>query len=183
MISLHKINLEYKSTALFGFIALILSFLIGFLTGVRWNIVLLRSVMLMAVFAAIGYGVCVILRMFVPEVYEFMTSIASLIGTGEESEDANVETAHDAAHAVAAETEHRETAPVDEHAAASAAEEFKEIDKEGLAQFSTASGGGNAVNTGAGKLGKHIMEKEKLAKYEPKIMAQAVRTMMSKDKE
>jgi hypothetical protein len=183
MISLQKINLEYKSTALFGFIALILSFVIGFLTGIRWNIVLLRSIMLMIVFAAIGYGACVILRKFVPEVYEFMVSIASLTGTGGESVESNVETAHDAVHDVAAESENREPAPVDEQNAAPAVEDFKELDKEGLAHFSTASGGGSAVNTGAGKLGKHILQTEKLTKYEPKIMAQAVRTMMSKDKE
>jgi hypothetical protein len=60
--------------------------------------------------------------------------------------------------------------------------EFSELEKEGLAHYSTASGA-TTVNTRSGKLGKHIMEKEKMAKYEPKIMAQAVRTMMSKDRE
>ena len=60
--------------------------------------------------------------------------------------------------------------------------EFTELEKEGLAHYSTASGG-TSVNTGSGMLGKHILEKEKMAKYEPKIKAQAVRTMMSKDRE
>jgi len=181
MISLHKISLEYKSTALFGFIALILSVIIGFLTGIRWNIVILHSFMLMILFAAIGFGACAILRRFVPEVYDFMASIASL-KAGEEREEPDIEMAKDAVHAAAVESQYSETAPVEKPAIPSVAEEFRELDKEGLTQFTTATGGGSAVNTKAGKLGKHILETEKLTKYEPKIMAEAVRTMMSKDK-
>jgi hypothetical protein len=182
MISLNKINLEYKSTALFGFIALILSFIIGLLTGIKWNIVLLRSFILMILFAAIGFGVCAILRRFVPEVYDIMASIASL-KAGEVNGETDIEMGADSTPSPAAESEYIETAPVDKPSIPLPADEFRELDKDGLAQFSTASEGESAVNTKVGKLGKHILEKEKLTKYEPKIMAQAVRTMMSKDKE
>ena len=182
MISLQKINLEYKSTVLFGFIALVLSVIIGLLTGIRWNIVLLRSFILMILFAGIGFGVCAILRRFVPEVYDFMASLAS-VNAGEDREEPDIEMASDVTHVPDAETENIETAPVDKAVVPSAADEFRELEKEELTHFTTASEGGTAVNTKAGKLGKHILETEKLTKYEPKIMAQAVRTMMSKDKE
>lgn len=182
MISLHKINLEYKSAALFGVIALIFSIIIGLLTGIKWNIVLLRSFILMILFAAIGFGVCVILRKFVPEVYDFMASVASL-NTGEVGEEPEIDVVSDETRAAAAESEYVEAAPIDTSAAPSATNEFRELDKDELAHYTTASEEKSAVNTKAGKLGKHILETEKITKYEPKIMAQAVRTMMSKDKE
>jgi hypothetical protein len=182
MISLQKITLEYKSTALFGFTALILSLIIGLLTGIRWDIVLLRSFILTVLFAGIGFGACAILKRFVPEVYDLMSSMGSLKG-GEDGEVPDIEVPHDSASAPV-EPENMEAAPADKPPEISAADEFRELDKDGLAHFTTTpSNEGSAVNTKAGKLGKHILETEKLTKYEPKIMAQAVRTMMSKDKE
>ncbi len=185
MISLQKINLEYKSTALFGFTALILSFIIGLITGIRWDIILLRSFILMVLFAGIGFGVCAILRRFVPEIYDFLVSMGSP-NAGEDREEPDIELPRDSAPAPAEtdSSENMEAAPAERAAEPPAADEFRELDKDGLTHFSTTpSDEGSAVNTKAGKLGKHILETEKLTKYEPKIMAQAVRTMMSKDKE
>ncbi len=185
MISLNKINLEYKSTVLFGFTALLLSFFIGLLAGVRWNVVFIRSLILMIVFSVIGFGVCFILKKYVPEVYELMSSLASLPRGGKEEADAVVSAARDqgAAPGDADDFEARDIEEAGELSEAPVSTEFKELDKEGLSHFSTAPGGTGSINTRSGKLGKHILESEKLAKYEPKIMAQAVRTMMSKDRE
>ena len=183
MISLNKINIEYKSTVLFGFTALFLSFLIGILAGIRWNIIILRSILLMAVFAAIGFGVCIILRKFVPEVYGFLTAIPVLGMEEEPGEQPVIETPGDMETSYAGGEERAETVPMADGVEAPLTDDFKELEKDGLTHYSTASGGGSGVHTASGKLGKHILEKEKLAKYEPKIMAQAVRTMMSKDRE
>jgi hypothetical protein len=188
MISLNKITIEYKSTVLFGFTALILSFLTGFLAGIRWNIVVLRSFVLMVLFAVIGFGICVILKRFVPEVYGLLTSASTERTEGEPEREFASEEFADEGIADAGEMENMDTvdkmdAPPVEAVAGGAGHEFRELEKEGLAHFSTAPGGGSGVHTATGKLGKHILEKEKLAKYEPKIMAQAVRTMMGKDKE
>ncbi len=180
MVSLDKINLEYKSTVLFGFTALLLSFVIGLIAGVRWNVVFLRALILMAVFGVIGFGICFILKKYVPEVYELVSSMASLRSASQETaapED------HGEAPEGMEEAEARDNGEAGADAAATAPSEFKEFDKEGLAHFSTGPGGSGSINTKSGKLGKHILESEKLAKYEPKIMAQAVRTMMSKDRE
>jgi hypothetical protein len=179
MISIDKITIEYKSTALFGITALLLSFIIGIIAGVTWNIVILRSFVLAVVFAAIGYGTCLIFKRFVPELYQILAS-TTLASNGQGShEDATAVPDHEAAQDASIGVDELDMSRAEEHAGAPA-ETFKELDKEDLDRYSS-SGGAGGVNTGAGKLGKHILEKEKLAKYEPKIMAQAVRTMMSRD--
>lgn len=183
MISLNKINIEYKSTVLFGLSALFLSFLIGFLAGVRWNIVILRSIVLMVVFAAIGFGICVILRKFVPEIYGFLTSVPPSGSEDTAGNEPDIDMSEGVEAASMGEDAEMSGAPSPDAAERPRADEFRELEKEGFAHYSTAPGGGSGVHTPSGKLGKHILEKEKLAKYEPKIMAQAVRTMMGKDRE
>ncbi|MBN1497824.1 MAG: hypothetical protein JXA07_13695 [Spirochaetes bacterium] len=187
MISLDKINIEYKSTALFGLTALLLSFLVGSLAGISWYIVILRSLVLMAVFAAIGYGICVILRKFVPEVYGFLTSFPAAARTDREpGEETVIDVAGGEEPAYGGDEERTEAPASPDVAEGPHGEGFRELEKEGLAHYSTSptgTNGGSGVHTPSGKLGKHIIEKEKLAKYEPKIMAQAVRTMMGKDRE
>lgn len=183
MISLKQISLEYKTSALLGCIALILSFLTGLIAGISWSVVILRTFILMLVFAAIGYGAATVLKIFVPEVYNLLVTSSAQGPKETPAKQSVTEPAADGeAKSAPAEEEAAEIAAMPDIsiAEAPAAESFKELEKENLAHFSTAKETG-AVNTGAGKLGKHILEKEKLAKYEPKIMAQAVRTMMSKD--
>jgi hypothetical protein len=182
MISLNKINLEYKSTALFGFTALLLSFIIGLIAGVRWNVVLLRSFLLAIVFAFIGFGICFILRKYVPEIYELISSLAALPGVREEGETA-IPAGREPAPVESGETGELDIGEEGVRTEAPVTADFKELDKEGLSHFSTMPGGAGSINTKSGKLGRHILESEKLAKYEPKIMAQAVRTRMSKDRE
>ncbi|MBP7737887.1 MAG: hypothetical protein KA369_18050 [Spirochaetes bacterium] len=183
MVSLDKINLEYKSTALFGFTALLLSFVIGLLAGVRWNVVFLRALILMVVFGVIGFGICFILRKYVPEVYELVSSLAMLRSAPQDAAASGAEEHGEAPPDGTGEAEAHDIAEAGTEAGTPEASEFREFDKEGLAHFSTGPGGSGSINTKSGKLGKHILESEKMAKYEPKIMAQAVRTMMSKDKE
>jgi hypothetical protein len=182
MINLNKINLEYKSTILFGFTAFLLSFVIGLISGVRWNIVILRSFVLTVVFGVIGFGIFFILSKYVPEVYELVSSMLALPVGKDEGEAASAMergTVQDAT----ADIETQDIGEADALSEGAVPAEFKEFDKEGLSHYSTTPGGAGSINTKSGKLGKHILESEKLAKYEPKIMAQAVRTMMSKDRE
>ncbi|MBN2160592.1 MAG: hypothetical protein JW807_14480 [Spirochaetes bacterium] len=185
MISLQKINLEYKSTALFGCTALILSFVTGFMAGIQWNYVLIRSLVLTIIFSAIGFGICYILRKFVPEAYEFLSMRAAGGKSAAEAEEIDIENGAgpDSSSIPSDEGMGEPEAVTDAVSAAPSEDEFKELDNEALAHYSTGTAGGSGINTAAGRLGKHVLEKEKLAKYEPKIMAQAVRTMMSRDKE
>ncbi len=182
MISVRSVSLDYKAAALFALVALVLSLVTGFIAGIRWEVVLIRSVVLMLVFAGIGFGACAILRKFVPEVHQLLSSFA-----GMDPSVAPGEPEIDLMEAGAASAGGGEAAPEEGEAEAAGDTSqlqggFSELEKEGLAHYTSASGG-TTVNTRSGKLGKHILEKEKMAKYEPKIMAQAVRTMMSKDRE
>ena len=180
MISLNNINLEYKSAVIFGSAALLLSLLIGLISGVRWNVVMLRSLALTAVFGIIGFGVSFILKKYVPEVYGLASSMLSL-PSGNHAEEAAA--GPDEMSDIEARDIGESEVPTEPASTAAAAPEFKEFDKEELSHYSTTPGGAGSINTKSGKLGKHILESEKLAKYEPKVMAQAVRTMMSKDRE
>ena len=183
MLDLKKIKLEYGAGALLGFCAFVLSLSTGIIMGFSWNTVVLRSFVLMAVFAGIGLGVSIILKIYVPEVYELFTSAAApnkVVANdtaGEErgsKQRVSEQKAEENQSAAAAEIE-LETAPPNTEPS------FNELDKDMLSQFSSAPGHSDAINTAEGKLGKHVLKTEKLAKYEPKVMAQAVRTMMSKD--
>jgi hypothetical protein len=182
MVNLGHIQLEYKVSALFGFSAFVLSLLTGIIMGINWNTAVLRSVILLATFAGIGFGICAVLKKYVPEVYEFLVSIAvpAKAEVGESGTDERVEQTiaepnnEDTASTQTAEGVPEATQPKTESS-------FNELDKEMLTQYSSSTGRTGGINTAAGKLGKHVLKTEKLAKYEPKIMAQAVRTMMSKD--
>ena len=165
-------------------IALVLSLVTGFVAGIRWNVVLVRSVMLMAVFAGIGFGICLIIQEVCPRGIP-----AAVVHRGGAAGDRSGRSGYRSAG-----DRERKRQPAGKRPCRKRASkpgrwpprrrrrEFTELEKEGLAHYSTAAGG-TSVNTKSGKLGKHILEKEKMAKYEPKIMAQAVRTMMSKDRE
>jgi hypothetical protein len=183
MISIRSISLGYKASAIFAVLALVLSLVTGFAAGIMWDVVLVRSVILMALFAGIGFGISIIIQKFVPEVYQFLSSLAGAgqaTDSGEPEVDLSGMGAEPAAGGEASLPE--ENIEAGGQAAVTLPEEFTELEKEGLAHYSTSSGG-TSVNTRSGKLGKHVLEKEKMAKYEPKIMAQAVRTMMSKERE
>lgn len=184
MIGLNRLSLEVKLAALFGAGALLLSTVVGFIAGVRWGVVLLRAAIMTAVFAGIGFGICLILKRFVPELYEALVSMASFGGAADRGEDLEAMAGEspgtgepDGQHGSEDEPEERGGAP-----AATASGEFHELDGEGLPSYSSRPAGGS-VDTRSGKLGKHILEQEKLAKYEPKVMAQAVRTMMNRERD
>jgi hypothetical protein len=182
MISIRSISLEYRTTVIFAVLALILSLVTGFAAGIRLSVVLLRSVVLCAVFAGIGFGICMIMRKFVPEVYQFLASIAGALAAAEAGEQEMGMPGAGSVETAGGDTLAEGFEDSSEPAVAVSPGDFTELEKEGLAHYSTATEGA-PVNTRSGKLGKHVLEKEKMAKYEPKIMAQAVRTMMSKDRE
>jgi predicted lipid-binding transport protein (Tim44 family) len=183
MLDLKKIKFEYRTSAVLGFSAFVLSLLTGIIMGFSWNTIVLRSFVLMAVFAGMGLGISITLKTYVPEVYELFTSRAApnktiagaAAGEGGRPERTVSEQKAEENQIAAAEEIASEPAPP------KAEPSFNELDKDMLSQYSSAPGRSDAINTAEGKLGKHVLKTEKLAKYEPKVMAQAVRTMMSKD--
>ncbi len=172
MVGFQKLSLELKSSVFFGAMALIVSSLSGIVSGISFVIILLRLFIFIPVFAGIGFGIMVVLKRFIPELYEaFNTASNKIDNLSEEiSEDD-----------LAGEGENVSTEPSGPPQEGGFTE-FQQTDFEHMETGST-SDMDSSLNLSEGKMGKHIVVNEKFAKYEPKIMAEAVRTMMSKDEE
>ncbi|RPI97738.1 MAG: hypothetical protein EHM32_00915, partial [Spirochaetales bacterium] len=78
MMNIGDIELEYRSGALFGIVALILSLTAGIVAGNGAGQVVGRSLVLMLVFAALGYIAIYVFRKYVPEVYEVLKAMPGL---------------------------------------------------------------------------------------------------------
>ncbi len=183
MIDVKNLQIELKVGAFLGLSALVLSLLTGVIAGIPAGITILRAFVAMLIFTGIGYGAVTVLKKFVPEIGDIKTGA---LQEGEEPEAKIEEYSAD---------EGDSTSPVGEFSEVSA-ENFTELNTDeiprvqpGESEFdptsdlSVKNGTEGAVNPSAGKLGKHIIANEEQFKYEPKLMAEAVRTMMSKDEE
>lgn len=161
--------LEVKSAALFAVIALVLSFITGIAAGNNLANAFITSIVISLVFAAIGYGAVVVLRRFVPELIE---SLGIDSPGAKDFEDVQVpsEEAPGAAPADGEPPEGQEK-KTDEKLEKEFAP-FKSGDFKNLS---------STTATGDGKLGKHIVSEQKTVKYEPKIIAEAIRTMIRRD--
>ncbi len=164
LVNISGAGLEVKSAAAFGIIALTLSFILGLLAGNGFGFVLLRSLILCLVFAGIGFGAIVVLRRFVPE---FIEVIEGSIVSNPESEDVDVgETAPPSSES---------ELPAEEGEEPSGEKQFQPLGKDDFMRVSV------GPSVGEGKLGKHFVDEKKTVKYEPKIIADAIRTMIRRD--
>lgn len=173
---LNNISIEYKIATGFGAAALIVSLVVGLVSGVGAGIVLFRSLFFMIIFAALGYGVIFILKRYVPELFEVITAVnddpeyaSGDLYDSVDEESAVEESISDVSGA--------EDSP-------GAGETFEEYRKDDFANYST--DGTDTLDPGSVEserksMGKHIVVDEKTANFEPKIMAQAIRTMLNKD--
>ncbi len=156
-------GLEAKSASLFGIIALVVSFVLGLLAGNSFGFVLLRSLVLALIFAGIGFGAIVVLRRFVPE---FVDVLAGSIVSNQEGEDVDIGEAAPSFES---------TISTENVALPSEDKKFQPLEKDGYMKVSV----GPSVTEG--KLGKHFVDEKKTVKYEPKIIADAIRTMIRRD--
>jgi hypothetical protein len=177
-----EIGFEYRFSIGMGAVALVLSLLAGIAAGNSMGGVLMRSVVFTAVFAAVGFGVVFVVRKYVPEFYEFITSMRASATAGAEMPKVSVAAERDGMAPGPALAQDRDLPDADikeslhgEEAAGGKAGGFTPFKQ---SDFTTMS----SVRLNEGKLGKHLLE-EKIVKYEPKIMAEAIRTMMGRDKE
>lgn len=162
--SLSGAGLEAKSAAVFGIIALVVSFILGLLAGNSFGFVLFRSLVLCLIFSGIGFGAIVVLRRFVPEIIEVLEGS---IAASPESEDVDV-------------GEAPPPSPESEMAMQEGAQptEEKQFQPLGKDDFMRVSVG---PSVSEGKLGRHFVDEKKTVKYEPKIIADAIRTMIRRD--
>ncbi len=172
MFKISEINIDYKISALFGFCALILSFLISVFAGNSILFTLLRTIIFTAIFSAIGYASLFIIKKYVPEVYEIFTSGYTMMNK-DNNDSVNIES----------ETSDLKEEEID-YADNGAAEEEVVIDKESetLSDIDIKDSDTNLQDIEPGNNKLDFSEKKKdNFKYEPKIAAQAVRTMMNRD--
>jgi hypothetical protein len=169
MIKFGELGIELKSGMFFSVLALILSLLAGLAGGVPMGVVLFRSLVITPVFFVVGFGIILVVKNFVPEVYELLS---------------NLRTTEDPAEKV----------DITNDLSSGSSEEMPENSDTGFSEFTAKdydrlqtvndSGLDGALNASGGKLGKHIIVNEnQFNSYEPKLMALAIKTMMSKDKD
>lgn len=156
-------NIEVKVGLVLALSAFVISPLVGIVSGISVLVVLIRTVVVTLIFFGLGFGALILIKKFVPEVYEILSSTPAAAQNPEE-----IETGVD---------------QPEEEFSSDSPEEFD--DSGGPNESSYDPGIEPMAETGAagvGKMGRHILE-EKNLKYEPKIMAEAIRTMMSRDDE
>jgi hypothetical protein len=170
---LEQIQIEYRAGLFFSVIAFVLSVATGFIVGVTPGTVILRGVIFAVVFFAVGFGGLQILKKLVPELYEAITNVQHSSAEKDVTDDVT-KAADDSGESV--------SYSMDEEDAGSGFTEFTEKDFD---RYNTPADSGleSALNPAAGKMGKHIMVQQQFNAYEPKLMAQAIKTMMSKDKD
>jgi hypothetical protein len=161
-----ELGLEFKSGILFSGIALVLSILAGLIGSVPFGMIIFRSLIIIPLFFFVGFGLFIIVKSFIPEVYD---AILNFNRTDEYDSDENTEMSSD---------EGIEGENLEE-------EGFKELTENDYDKVQSTKKD-NVIDTSGGKLGKHIIVNSKSNPafgYEPKIMAEAIRTMMSKDED
>lgn len=179
MIQFGELKIEIKSGILFCMIAFIFSIIAGFAGGVPAGMIFFRSLIVAPVFFAVGFGTILVIKNFVPELYEMLSNLKA----SQEDEAEKVE--------ISVDDNSGNTGDETVDKSDSGFSEFTEKDYERLqtvrdsdkSQTANDSGIDSILNTSGGKLGKHIIVDNQLNSYEPKLMAQAIRTMMSKDKD
>ena len=182
MVSFESLKIEYKTGAALGLVALVLSSAVGLAAGNTALYTFGRALFLCIVFACLGTGLTMLLRKYVPEVFDasfgasssFSGSGQSLTGSadgegfdssaGVSAASAPVSSSFDSAADGSTGAGEPGFVPLGEYV-------------EGQQQY-----GDEHLQTphGSRSVGKHLLE-EKGMKYEPKIIAEAIRTMMSKD--
>ena len=131
---------------------------------------------MLPVFFIVGYGTVTVLKNYVPEIYE------ALVSAGEKSGEKGLE---GQAEVNISDIESDVSSDTGNEPETDKGEEFTEFTQKDFDRYKTTDDSGldASLTASGGKLGKHIIVQEQFNSYEPKIMAQAIRTMMSKDKD
>jgi len=175
MIQFGELAIEMKSGIIFSILAFVSSIIAGFAGSVPAGMVFLRTLIIIPVFFVVGFAMILVIKKFVPEIYEILSNL----NVSSEDSAEKVEIVSD------------NTGEEIPEKSDSGFSEFTEKDYDRLQTVKDSdkllpvsdSGLDNVLHTSGGKLGKHIIVENQLNGYEPKLMAQAIRTMMSKDKD
>lgn len=163
-----SLSLRNKFILVFGSFGFFLSLLTGIVAGVSFGSVVLRAFIFLLVFSALGFGLHFLFEFRMPEVLEVLTG---------QSGDDELEAAADA-----------EDLDVGEGGAVTASEgeggeSYTGGGAVGLGDSSPAGARNLEGEKKSGVFGDHILVEGVKIQNEPKLMAEAVRTMLAKDDE
>ena len=185
MVSLKNIKIEYTVSAGFGAAGFILSLIAGIFSGNAILSVFFKAFITAVIFSVLGFICLFIIKKFVPEMYQIICSIIS-------KEDVNIDL-----EASDDKIDEKSEFSVNQNGNIQNPEETeypvfdggvsaKNEDAELESEFNSV--GKNGDNYSSLKTNEkdsveisHDIFKESKIKYEPKIAAQAIRTMMKRD--
>ncbi|AVQ12102.1 Uncharacterized protein XB16_1774 [Leptospira santarosai] len=151
-------NLQILFIGVFAFVALVVSTFCGFLIGNNFGHILLVAVLSMVAFSIFGFGVHAFLEKKVPEFLDFLSNFGEGFSPVA-SASGNVGGGYDyTSHTGDAESSSGGESPNEEMFVAAASKPQKN-----------------------GNFGDHIMVENIAIKNEPKLMAEAIRTMLARD--
>ena len=150
--------------ALFFGVGLVISLTAGFIVGNRISYIVFVSLLSSLCFALLGFGIHKVLEMKVPE---FLTYLAELAGIVQDSRSSQED--------------------MGEGAGAGSFGMGSDIDNEMGENANSMDAVNDSFNANqakkSGKFGDHLVVENVPIKNEPKLMAEAIRTMMAKDDE
>jgi hypothetical protein len=159
---LNAISFRVRTAVILAVLAFIASLIASFFSGAVISVIIIRIVVAIIIFATMGYCIGYIISKYVPEILTLFQS-----DFGEHSEFYGSESGEPSEH----DHDHEHGFVGEEDSS------FSEMRADDLPHV----GGEDSLDPSEGKLGRHIINTEDSMQYEPKLMAQAVRTMMSKD--
>jgi hypothetical protein len=188
MINFRNIGVQYLTGILFGLFALVLSLLIGFLSGNRISLVIFRTFLNTFIFSLIGTGCIFIIKRFVPEIYQIISfsddaenieikteEISGKSNSTRKKSKENPESNSEELKQENPDSAENEMSLNEKRDDTELENEFNVLDKQ-PSGFSSE----NSSNNNSDNVSSKII-KDNSIKYEPKIAAQAIRTMMKKD--
>lgn len=173
------ISLEAKGGLLFGAFALVISLLFSLLAGNEFGVIVTRALMFTVIYAAIGYAALMIIKRVVPEVYDILNnSLHRIMHRRSDNDEAAINMNSNEGDAGKNDVSAANTDSYQGNSAMA-------VSDKGFAEAFVPSDSTDytTVRThGKGKkMGKHIILDDKKMQYEPKIMADAIRTMLKRD--
>ena len=157
---LGALSFKIKIAVILAVLAFTVSLIAGFFSGAVISVIIIRIVTAIIVFAVMGYCIGFIINKYVPEIMSLFKK---------ESEE-NPEFSSEPEDFEGQEQDSEQDFAVEDSP-------FSEMRPDEMNRLSEST----SLDPSEGKLGRHIVSTEDTMKYEPKLMAEAIRTMMSKD--
>ena len=162
-----KLGWEIKFPVILSLVSFFLSLIAGIVSGNPAGVVFFRAILFAVIFGVAAAAGLYVLKKYVPEIYDVIFS--------------NLPSKETIEADISPETPQSGVVEGEYLQAGTESSEYSGDAEEAKPAF-VPSGLDSITSSDGTSMGKHVLE-EKGLKYQPKIMAEAIRTMMSKDTE